>query len=131
MPPHLHRRKGRKIWEIVEGRKRTSTGTTRRVLAEKVLESYYLRGKGITVNSIESIDKYVERYLRDSAELNKASTIDDKRRTLRFFAGVNANMGVGSITDGVVTEYLSGRIGTRSKKFLLSNIRQSLKKFGH
>ena len=116
MPPHLHKRKGRKFWEIVEGRKRTSTGTTKRVLAEKALERYYLTGKGITVNSHEPISNYIPRYLEDSERVNKASTIDDKRRTLEFFLNYRGDFGPAAITSDHVLTYLKDRRGTLSKK---------------
>ncbi len=40
MPAHLHKRRGRKIWEIVEGRKRKSTGTENRAYAEELLDRF-------------------------------------------------------------------------------------------
>src|SRR5689334_10550476 len=114
MPPHLHKRKGRKIWEIVEGRHRESTGTSRRVLAEKALERYYLTGKGIAVASNESFESYVPAYLAESRSRNKASSVDDKARTLRFFAEHYGKRSVSGITVDDVREYLAGRRAVRS-----------------
>jgi len=100
----------------VEGRKRISTGTTRRVLAERALENYYLRGKGIAVNSHEPIENYIELYLNDCQEFNKASTLDDKRRTLRFFVEQRERgAGVGYCTQQTVISYLKSRRSDRSK----------------
>ena len=116
MPPHLHKRKGRKIWEIVEGRKRTSTGTMRKVLAEMVLEEYYLRGRGIAVNSHEPIKAHIEPYLRQCEKFNKPSTVDDKRRTLRFFSAYCGTVQPVACTGNTVESYLLSRVSHRSKK---------------
>src|SRR5882724_11888882 len=105
MPPHLHKRKGRKYWEIVEGRKRTSTGTTRRILAEKMLDSYYLRGRGITVNSNEPTESYINPYLSQSRRFNKISTIDDKRRTLEYFSKHCEQVPIGSLKRETMLAY--------------------------
>ena len=118
MPPHLHRRKGRKIWEIVEGRKRTSTGTMRKVLAEKVLESYFLRGKGITVNSNEPVEREIQRYLTQCGEFNKGSTIDDKKRTLGYFRRHLGPVVISSIAQKHVSEYLRHRVALRSQRHI-------------
>jgi integrase len=116
MPAHLHKRKGRRYWEIVEGRKRISTGTTRRVLAERVLHDYYLRGKGIAVNSHETLESYLESYLGHSERFNKPATVDDKRRTLEYFCAAIGGIPVAACSSRNVYDYLSNRRGARSKK---------------
>ncbi len=113
---HLHRRKGRKIWEMVNGRQRISTGQTKRILADKVLEAHYLRGWGIQTNSRESVGSYVEGYIEHCAQFNKASTIDDKRRTLRYFSESMEQQPVGACTLLHIQSYLSFRRGARSKE---------------
>jgi hypothetical protein len=40
MPAHLHKRRGRGTWEIVEGRHRTSTHTGDQAIAKDLLEKY-------------------------------------------------------------------------------------------
>jgi hypothetical protein len=45
MPAHLHKRKGRKYWEIVEGRTRVATGTDDKARAEELLGNYVRGGR--------------------------------------------------------------------------------------
>lgn len=116
MPWHLHKRKGRKYWEMVSGRKRRSTGVTRRALADKILENFILRGKGITVNSNEPIERAVHNYVKQCREFNKASTLDDKKRTLRFFLEFHGNVPLSSVNQRDIGQYLGHRVGARSKR---------------
>lgn len=127
---------------MVNGRQRISTGQTKKILADKVLEAHYLRGWGIQTNSQESVGSYVEKYLQDSAKYNKGSTVDDKRRTLRFFSEDTALLRVASCTREIIEAYLSNRRGTRSKapisaerwnseRQIISNFFKWLQKQGH
>ena len=112
---HLHRRRGRRIWELVNGRTRVSTGTTRRLLAAKLLEQHFLRGKGLQVNSHEPISKHAEEYIRNCIRFNKRSTIDDKQRTLKLFiahAGNTSSLLAGC-SGRLVSTFLESRSNTR------------------
>ncbi len=101
---------------MVNGRQRISTGQTKRILADKVLEAHYLRGWGIQTNSRESVGSYVNDYLKVCAQFNKSSTLDDKRRTLKFFTDRIGELLVGGCKSDVIEGYLANRTGTRSKE---------------
>lgn len=84
------------------------------MLAERALESYYLRGRGIAVNSHEPVSHYIEEYLDDFGEFNKSSTIDDKQRTLRYFAKHTKGLPAGGCKAEIVKRYLVSRRSARS-----------------
>ena len=115
MPWHLHKRKGRKYWEMVNGGKRLPTGTKNRAAAERILLAHILRSKGVVVNSTEKIEKYVKPYLDHCERFNKPTSLDDKRRTLGLFA-IAVTVGLGGVTAERIGVFLGNRYGARSKK---------------
>ncbi len=127
---------------MVNGRQRISTGQSRKILADKVLEAHYLRGWGIQTNSRESVGSYVEGYLEHCKRFNKASTLDDKKRTLLLFAGFVGVLPVGGCTQQLIDEYLANRRSHRygqpisserwnSERQIISNFFKWLQKQGH
>jgi integrase len=127
---------------MVNGRQRISTGQTNQILAKKVLEAHYLRGWGIQTNSRESVGSYVEGYIEHCRRFNKASTVDDKERTLRYFVE-SYGQGIVAGCQGLhVSRYLEDRRGTRSEepisaerwnseRQIISNFFKWLQKQGH
>jgi site-specific recombinase XerD len=127
---------------MVNGRQRISTGQTSQILAKKVLEAHYLRGWGIQTNSRESVGSYVNKYVKSCGDFNKSTTIEDKRRTLRFFVAYTGELGVNACSTERICDYLSDRRGARSKepisaerwnseRQIISNFFKWLQKQGH
>jgi hypothetical protein len=81
----LYRRKGSKNWYLRQGDTLISLKTARKGHALQLLEEYQAKKLGIYRVPHKKVSDFFEPYVAHCKKYNKASTIDDKQRTLGFF----------------------------------------------
>lgn len=110
MPPHLVKRKSSPNWYLKDGRKvLKSLRTTRKAYAQRLLEDYVRKRLGIRRPPRERVSKMATDYLTECRKFNKLTTVEDKDRTLKFFAAHVGDSSVASVTPAMVLSYLSSR----------------------
>jgi site-specific recombinase XerD len=112
----LYKRKDRKSWFLRDKGKLISLGTTRKAYAEQLLEEYQAKRLGIYRVPHKRVDAFIEPYLTHCNKFNKATTIDDKRRTLNSFKEQAGNPWLRQINQKSLESFLDSRIGSRSKQ---------------
>jgi site-specific recombinase XerD len=92
-----------------------SLKTTRKQYASQLLEEYQAKRLGIYRVPHKRVSDFFEPYLTHCKKYNKASTIDDKKRTLGYFQEHAGDPWLRQINKKTITNYLDSRIGSRSK----------------
>src|SRR6266545_4817906 len=111
----LYKRKGSKNWYLRQGETLISLKTTRKAHALQLLEEYQAKRLGIYRVPHKRASAFFEPYLEHCKKYNKASTIDDKERTLGYFKEQAGDPWLRQINRKTISNYLDSRIGHRSK----------------
>ena len=111
----LYKRKGSKNWYLRQGDRLISLKTTRKGYAEQLLEEYQVKSLGIFRVPHKKVSTFFDPYLARCKTYNKASTIEDKKRTLGYFKDQTADPWLRQVNKKMIEGYLDSRLGTRSK----------------
>jgi integrase len=111
----LYRRKGSKNWYLRQGNTLISLKTSRKGHALQLLEEYQAKKLGICRVPHKRVSYFFEPYLTHCKKYNKASTIDDKQRTLGFFKEQTGDPWLKRVDKKTIVDYLDSRVGQRSK----------------
>lgn len=114
----LYRRTNRPQWYLRDGAKRISLKTTRRAYALQLLEDYQARRLGIYRTPHKRLGDLIDAYLARARQYNKATTIDDKKRTLAYFKRDAGDPWLRQINRKMIENYLHGRKGKRSGEMI-------------
>jgi integrase len=112
----IYKRKGSPFWHLRHGSQRESLQTTRKAYALQLLEEYQAKRLGIYHVARKRVSSYFEPYLDYCRKYNKATTIDDKKRTLNLFKEQAGDPWLKQLNKKIVQEYLDSRVGKRSGK---------------
>ncbi|MGH7794104.1 MAG: hypothetical protein ACREQ2_04260, partial [Candidatus Binatia bacterium] len=112
----LYKRKGSPFWHLRSGDQRISLKTTRKVAAEQLLAEYQAKRLGIYRVVHKRASDLYEAYLAHCKMYNKATTIEDKKRTLNFFKQQAGDPWLRQINKKTLVDYLDSRIASRSKQ---------------
>jgi site-specific recombinase XerD len=112
----LYKRKDRKSWFLRDKGNLISLGTSRKAYAQQLLEEHQAKRLGIYRVPHKRVDAFVEPYLTRCKKFNKATTIDDKARTLNTFKEQAGNPWLRQITQKTVESFLDSRLAARSKQ---------------
>jgi site-specific recombinase XerD len=110
----LYKRKGSPYWHLRQGSQRISLHTTRKAYALELLEDYQAKRLGIYRVVHKRVSEYFEPYLAHCRKYNKATTIEDKERTLNFFKAQAGDPWLRQLNKKMVVDYLDSRIASRS-----------------
>jgi len=109
MPAHLWKRKSSGIYYVVDGETMFSTKTANARLANGRL-TQYLEGEYSPERVPRlKLSEVTPDYLAWCEKFNKANTLSDKARTLRYFGQALNDASIGRIDSKAVFDYLSGR----------------------
>jgi site-specific recombinase XerD len=111
----LYRRKDSKNWYLRQSDTLISLKTSRKLLAVQLLEEYQAKKLGISRVPHKRASEFFEKYLAHCKGYNKASTIDDKQRTLGYFKEQAGDPWLRQINIKTIQRYLDSRMGKRSK----------------
>jgi hypothetical protein len=111
----LYKRAGSPFWYLRQGEMSISLKTTRKAHALQLLEEYQAKRIGIYRVVHKRASEFFEPYIAHCRKYNKATTIDDKKRTLNFFKAQAGDPWLRQISKQMVVDYLDSRIGKRSK----------------
>jgi len=109
MPPHLYRRKSSPSWYIKDGDRMISLKTHRKTYADLLLGEYTRKSLGIRTTPHKRISQVLEKYLTEAKRVNKATTVDDKARTIRFFIKQSGDPYLRQVNDDTIRSYLAWR----------------------
>lgn len=112
----LYRRKDSPNYYIRHGDQLISLKTTRKAYALQLLEEYQAKRLGVYRVAHRRVENYVKPYLEYCRKHNKASTLDDKKRTLNYFVEHTGNPWLRELNKKRVEAYLDSRTGARSKQ---------------
>jgi site-specific recombinase XerD len=112
----LYKRKGSPFYYIRSGDQRITLKTKRKGYALQLLEEYQAKRLGIFRLVHKRVSQFFEPYLAHCRKYNKATTIEDKERTLEFFKEQAGDPWIRQINKKMVADYLDSRLGHRSKK---------------
>jgi len=111
----LTKRKGSKNWYLRQGDTLISLKTTRKQYALQLLEEYQAKRLGIYRVAHKRVQEFIEPYLAYCRKHNKATTVDDKERTLNYFSEQAGNPWLQHVSRAKIEGYLDSRTGARSK----------------
>lgn len=109
MAAHLYQRKASPNWQIKDGNRLVSLKTTRKGYADQLLQDYIRKRLGIYRTPVKKISAFEEAYLGEARQVNKASTVEDKTRTLKFFIKQANDPLVGQVSTKTIRAYLTWR----------------------
>ena len=107
----LTKRKGSKNWYLRQGDTLISLKTTRKQYALQLLEEYQAKRLGIYRVARKRVQEFVEPYLAYSQKHNKATTVDDKERTLSYFIDQAGSPWLQQVGRAKIEGYLDSRTG--------------------
>lgn len=107
----IYKRKGSPFWYLRQGDSLISLKTTRKAHALQLLEEYQAKRLGIYRVPHKKVSDFFEPYLDHCKKYNKASTIDDKERTLGYFKDQAGNPWLREINTKTIQRYLDSRVG--------------------
>src|SRR5690242_5989750 len=110
----IYKRKGSPYWHLRQGSQRISLHTTRKAYAMELLEEYQAKRLGIYRVVHKRASDFFGPYLAHCRKYNKATTIEDKERTLNFFKEQAGDPWLRQINKKMVEDYLESRTGKRS-----------------
>jgi hypothetical protein len=110
----LYKRKGSPFWYIRSGDQLISLKTTRKGHALQLLDEYQAKRLGIYRVVHKRASDYFEPYLTHCKKYNKATTLEDKQRTLNFFKEQAGDPWLRQINKKIIVNYLDSRIASRS-----------------
>lgn len=114
----LYKRKDRGSYYIRHRGKLISLGTARKGWAQQLLEDYQAKALGIYRVPKKRLRDLVTPYLTRCASYNKATTLDDKKRTLEMFCTQANNPWLGQVNGRMVESYLASRVGKITKRVI-------------
>src|SRR6266481_3504645 len=112
----LYKRKDRKNLYIRHKGKLVSLRTPKKGWADQLLEEFQAKQLGVYRVPRKRVDAFVEPYLTHCKKFNKATTIDDKERTLNAFKDQAENPWLRQINKKAIESFLDSRVGSRSKQ---------------
>jgi site-specific recombinase XerD len=116
MSMNIYKRKDRKNLYVRHKGKLVSLGTSKKGWAEQLLEESQAKQLGVYRVPRKRVDAFVEPYLTHCKKFNKATTIDDKDRTLNAFKKQAGNPWLRQVNKKMLESFLDSRIGSRSKQ---------------
>jgi len=99
-----------------DGNNRISLKTRRRSYAEQLLQEYQAKRLRVFRIVNRRVSEYFDAYLAHCVKYNKATTVEDKKRTLNFFKEQAGDPWIRQIDTEMVQDYLDARISKRSGK---------------
>ena len=111
----LYKRKGSPYWYLRQGETLISLKTTRKAHALQLAEEYQAKRLGIYRVPHKRASVFFEPYLAQCKKYNKASTVDDKERTLGYFKEQAGDPWLRDINPKMILRYLDSRVGQRSQ----------------
>ena len=111
----IYKRKGSPNWYLRQGDTLLSLKTARKAHALQLLEEYQARRLGIYRVPHKKASAFFAPYLEHCKKYNKASTIEDKERTLGYFKGQAGDPWLREVNAKMIQRYLDSRVGHRSK----------------
>ena len=111
----IYKRKGSPNWYLRQGDTLISLKTTRKAQALQLLEEYLAKRLGIYRVPHKKASAFFEAYIAHCRKYNKASTIEDKERTLGYFKEQAGDPWLRQINAKMIQGYLDSRVGHRSK----------------
>ncbi|MCZ6620284.1 MAG: site-specific integrase [Deltaproteobacteria bacterium] len=129
MPPHLYRRKTSPNYYIKDGDRMISLKTHRKTFAGILLEEYTRKGLGIRTTPHKRLSQVLEKYLTEAKRVNKATTVDDKQRTVNFFIQQSGDPYLRQVNGDTIRSYLSWRQSRGVSNERLNTERQVLSNF--
>ena len=111
----LYKRKGSANYYLRQGDTLISLGTARKAFALQLLEEYQVKRLGVYRVVHKRASDFFEPYLTRCKKYNKATTIEDKKRTLEFFKKQASDPWLREVNKKLVSDYLDSRIASRSK----------------
>jgi integrase len=99
-----------------DGNNLISLKTRRRSYAEQLLQEYQAKRLRVFRIVKRRVSEYFDPYLAHCVKYNKASTVEDKKRTLNFFKEQAGDPWIRQIDTEMVQDYLDSRISKRSGK---------------
>lgn len=111
----IYKRKGSPNWYLRQGDTLISLKTTRKAHALQLLEEYLAKRLGIYRVPHKRASAFFDAYIAHCRKYNKASTIEDKERTLGYFKEQTADAWLREINDKTIQGYLDSRVSHLSK----------------
>jgi integrase len=112
----LYKRKGSPFWYLRQGDQLISLKTTRKGHASQLLEEYQADRLGVYRIAHKRVSDFFEPYLEHCRKYNKAGTIAEKRRTLRFFKEQAGDPWLRQVNKKMIEAYLDSRTAKLSGK---------------
>ena len=114
----LYKRKDRKNLYVRHKGKLVTLGTPKKGWADQILEELAAKQLGVYRVPNKRLKDFVEPYLAHcrSRKHNKATTLEDKQRTLEYFNEQTGDPWLRQIDKSKVENYLDSRIASRSKE---------------
>ena len=129
MAAHLYKRKASPSYYIKDGNRLVSLKTNRKGYADQLLQDYIRKRLGIYRTPVKKISAFKEAYLEEARQVNKASTVEDKVRTLEFFINQANDPLVGQVSPKTIQGYLTWRKGNGVSSERWNTERQVLSNF--
>ena len=111
----IYKRKGSPNWYLRQGDTLISLKTTRKALALQLLEEYLAKRLGIYRVPHKKASAFFDAYIAHCRKYNKASTIEDKERTLGYFKEQAGDPWLREINAKTIQGYLDSRVSHLSK----------------
>ena len=111
----IYKRKGSPNWYLRQGDTLISLKTTRKAHALQLLEEYLAKRLGIYRVPHKKVSSFFEPYLTHCRKYNKASTIEDKERTLGYLKEQAEDPWLREINTKTIQGYLDSRVSHWSK----------------
>jgi hypothetical protein len=111
----IYKRKDSPNWYLRQGDTLISLKTTRKAHALQLLEEYLAKRLGIYRVPHKKVSSFFEPYLTHCRKYNKASTIEDKERTLGYLKEQAGDPWLREINTKTIQGYLDSRVSHWSK----------------
>ena len=106
-----------------------SLRTNRKGYADQLLVEYIRKNLGIVKTPAKKVSAFKEGYLEEARQVNKAATVEDKVRTLKFFITQANDPLLGQVSGKTIHAYLAWRKGNGVSSERWNTERQVLSNF--